>query len=78
MSTDAPIQIDTVTIPAAEQTPLVLALVESIRRQDAEVRGISESDSGSSCGTKRITRTSRRPDCSSNSGNTALIFRPGK
>jgi hypothetical protein len=42
MSTDAPIQIGSLTIPPSEQTPLVLALVEIIRRQDAEIKSFRD------------------------------------
>ena len=42
MSTEAPIQIGSLTIPPAEQTPLVLALVEIIRRQDAEIKALRD------------------------------------
>jgi hypothetical protein len=42
MSTEAPVQIGSLTIPPAEQTPLVLALVEIIRRQDAEIKALKD------------------------------------
>jgi hypothetical protein len=42
MSTEAPVQIGSLTIPPAEQTPLVLALVEIIRRQDAEIKSLRD------------------------------------
>jgi len=42
MSTDGPIQIGSLTIPPAEQTPLVLALLEIIRRQDAEIKSLRD------------------------------------
>ena len=42
MSTDAPIQIGSLTIPPSEQTPLVLALLEIIRRQDAEIKALRD------------------------------------
>jgi hypothetical protein len=42
MSTEAPIQIGSLTIPPAEQTPLVLALLEIIRRQDAEIKSLRD------------------------------------
>jgi hypothetical protein len=42
MSTEAPIQIGSLTIPPAEQTPLVLALLEIIRRQDAEIKALRD------------------------------------
>jgi hypothetical protein len=42
MSTEGPIQIGSLTIPPAEQTPLVLALLEIIRRQDAEIKALKD------------------------------------
>ena len=42
MSTEGPIQIGSLTIPPEEQTPLVLALVEIIRRQDAEIKALQD------------------------------------
>ena len=42
MSTVAPISIGSLTIPPAEQTPLVLALLEIIRRQDAEIKALRD------------------------------------
>jgi hypothetical protein len=42
MSTEAPVQIGSLTIPAAEQTPLVLALLDIIRRQDAEIKSLRD------------------------------------
>ncbi len=42
MSTEASIQIGSLTIPPAEQTPLVLALLEIIRRQDAEIKALRD------------------------------------
>jgi hypothetical protein len=42
MSTAAAIQIDSLTIPPSEQTPLVLALLEIIRRQDAEIKSLRD------------------------------------
>jgi hypothetical protein len=42
MSTEAPIQIGSLTIPPDEQTPLVLALLEIIRRQDAEIKSLRD------------------------------------
>lgn len=42
MSTDAPIRIGSMTIPPAEQTPVVLALLEIIRRQDAEIKALRD------------------------------------
>lgn len=42
MSTEAPIQIGSLTISPAEQTPLVLALLEIIRRQDAEIKALKD------------------------------------
>jgi hypothetical protein len=42
MSTEATIQIGSLTIPPAEQTPLVLALLEIIRRQDAEIKSLRD------------------------------------
>jgi len=42
MSTDGPIQIGSLTIPPGEQSPLVLALVEMIRRQDAEIKALQD------------------------------------
>jgi hypothetical protein len=42
MSTEGPIRIGSLTIPPAEQTPLVLALLEIIRRQDAEIQALKD------------------------------------
>jgi hypothetical protein len=42
MSTEAPIQIGSLTIRPADQTPLVLALLEIIRRQDAEIKSLRD------------------------------------
>jgi len=42
MSTEATIAIGSLSIPPAEQTPLVLALVEIIRRQDAEIKALRD------------------------------------
>lgn len=42
MSTEVPIQLGSLTIPPAEQTPLVLALLEIIRRQDAEIKALRD------------------------------------
>jgi hypothetical protein len=42
MSSDATIRIGSLTIPPAEQTPLVLALAEIIRRQDAEIKSLRD------------------------------------
>lgn len=42
MSTEAHIQIGSLTIPPAEQTPLVLALLEIIRQQDAEIKALRD------------------------------------
>jgi hypothetical protein len=42
MSTEAPVQIGSLTIPPEEQTPLVLALVEIIRRQDEEIKALKD------------------------------------
>lgn len=42
MSTAGPIQIGSLTIPPEEQTPLVLALVEIIRRQDEEIKTLKD------------------------------------
>jgi hypothetical protein len=42
MSTEPSLTIGSLTIPPAEQTPLVLALVEIIRRQDAEIKALKD------------------------------------
>lgn len=42
MSTEGPIQIGSLTIPPEEQTPLVLALLEIIQRQDAEIKALKD------------------------------------
>jgi hypothetical protein len=42
MSTEPTLRIGSLSIPPAEQTPLVLALVEIIRRQDAEIKALRE------------------------------------
>ena len=42
MSTEPTLWIDSLTIPPAEQTPLVLALVEIIQRQDAEIKALQD------------------------------------
>lgn len=42
MNTEATIQIGSLTIPPAEQTPVVLALVEIIQRQDAEIKALRD------------------------------------
>ena len=42
MSTEGLVQIGSLTIPPAEQTPLVLALVEIIRRQDAQIKALQD------------------------------------
>lgn len=42
MSTEPTLTIGSLTIPATEQTPLVLALVEIIRRQDAEIKALKD------------------------------------
>jgi Transposase IS66 family len=42
MSTEATIQIGSLTIPPSEQTPLVLALAEIIRRQDVEIKSLRD------------------------------------
>jgi len=42
MSTQDTIQIGSLTIPPAEQTPLVLALLEIIRRQDEEIKSLRD------------------------------------
>jgi hypothetical protein len=42
MSTEPTLTIGSLTIPAAEQTPLVLALVEMLRRQDAEIKALKD------------------------------------
>lgn len=42
MSTEAAIQIGSLTIPPSEQTPLVLALLEIIWRQDAEIKALRD------------------------------------
>ncbi len=42
MSTEAPLKIGSLIIPPAEQTPLVLALLEIIRRQDAEIKKLRD------------------------------------
>ena len=51
MSTEGPIQSGSLTIPPAEQTPLVLALVEIIRRQDAQIKTLRD----------EIHKTTQRP-----------------
>jgi len=40
MSTEPTLRIGSLVIPRAEQTPLVLALVEILRRQDAEIKAL--------------------------------------
>ncbi len=42
MSTEAALRIGELTIPPAEQTPLVLALVEMIQRQAAEIKALRD------------------------------------
>jgi hypothetical protein len=42
MNTEPTLKIGSLTIPPAEQTPLVLALVEMIRRQDAEIKALKD------------------------------------
>ena len=42
MSTGPTLRIGSLAIPPAEQTPLVLALVEIFRRQDAEIKALRE------------------------------------
>jgi len=42
MSTEPTLRIGSLTIPPAEQTPLVLALVEMIQRQDAEIKALRD------------------------------------
>lgn len=42
MSTEHTVRIGSLVIPPAEQTPLVLALVEIIRRQDAEIKALRD------------------------------------
>jgi hypothetical protein len=42
MSTEPTLRIGSLSIPPAEQTPLVLALVEIIRRQDAEIKALRD------------------------------------
>ncbi len=42
MNTQGPIQLGSLTIPPEEQTPLALALVEIIRRQDAEIKSLQD------------------------------------
>lgn len=42
MSTEATLRIGSLTIPPVEQTPLVLALAEIIRRQDAEIKSLRD------------------------------------
>jgi hypothetical protein len=42
MSTEPTLKIGSLTIPPAEQTTLVLALVEIIRRQDAEIKALKD------------------------------------
>lgn len=42
MSTEAALRIGALTIPPAEQTPLLLALVEMIRRQEAEIQALRD------------------------------------
>jgi hypothetical protein len=54
MSTEPTLRIGAFEIPPAEQTPLVLALVEIIRRQEAEIRALRDE-------IHRLTGTTRRP-----------------
>ncbi len=42
MSTEPTLRIGSLSIPPAEQTPLVLALVGIIRRQDAEIKALRD------------------------------------
>lgn len=42
MSTEPTVRIGSLAIPPAEQTPLVLALVEMIHRQDAEIKALRD------------------------------------
>lgn len=42
MSTEASIRIGSLTIPPAERTPLVLALLEIIRRQEVEIKSLRD------------------------------------
>ena len=42
MSTEPTLRIGSLDIPPAEQTPLVLALLEIIRRQDAEIKALKD------------------------------------
>ena len=42
MSTEPTLRIGSLAIPPAEQTPLVLALVEILQRQDAEIKALRE------------------------------------
>src|SRR5947208_1032522 len=42
MSTEPTVRIGSLTIPPAEQTPLVLALLEMIQRQDAEIKALRD------------------------------------
>lgn len=54
MSTEGPIQIGSLTIPPAGQTPLVLALLEIIRRQDVEIKALRDE-------IHQLKRTTQRP-----------------
>jgi len=54
MSTEGTIQICGLTIPAGEQSPLVLALAEIIRRQEAEIRALRDE-------IHKLKGTTRRP-----------------
>ena len=54
MSTKGPIQIGSLTIPPEDQTPLVLALLEIIRRQDEEIKALRDE-------IHKLKGTTRRP-----------------
>ena len=54
MSTEPTLRIGALEIPPAEQTPLVLALVEVIRRQEAEIKALRDE-------IHKLKGTTRRP-----------------
>jgi hypothetical protein len=54
MSTDGPIKIGALVIPPAEQTPLVLALLEIIRQQEQEIKSLRDE-------IHKLKGTTRRP-----------------
>ena len=66
MSTDAPIKIGSLVIPPSEQTPLVLALVEIIRRQDEEIKSLRDE-------IDKLKGTTRRPKI-----EPSRLTKPGK